>query len=351
MKNRKKTWITVVVSVFVLMTIAVPFWSFGNIEDKLNDEASMLDSYKALESTRMEWNGRNCYLIVPGNINEDNAQDAVDGIEGIQGVRNVKIIYDESIQLADEKIEEPDDVTPQKTLGGFVLQWNPDDKVITGELDEDSAENFEDNFAVKGIIINDEFFISDDMMDKLESFGVNIYEVLSEGKLEVDGDKVKITGTVADADNYENLVSSWSKFDWLNVDLKMPEPDDGDIDEVQMAIDTLLELDNIQFDFNETSVAESSVVILDAIADILLKNEEIYIDIIGHTDSVGSLYTNQYFSEKRAEEVMEELENRGVDTSRMNSYGMGETMLLDTGNTDEAHALNRRVEIIVGGND
>lgn len=35
----------------------------------------------------------------------------------------------------------------------------------------------------------------------------------------------------------------------------------------------------------------------------------------------------------------------------MNAYGMGEIVLLDDSRTEEADQMNRRVEIIAGGND
>lgn len=351
--KKRKIWIAITISVFTLITIAVPFWSFGNIEDKLNDEASMLDSYKALESTKMEWNGRNCYLIVPGNMSENIAEASADEIEEIQGVRNVKIIYDDSIQLQQEIEEEPGETIPEKVPGGFVLVWNHDDRNISGNLDEDSAKDVEDIFKVEGLTIDEDFNISDDILSKLELLGTDLYDVLIEGKLEVDGDKVKLSGTVSDSDEYDNLLDEWSKYDWLELDIKKPEPTEAgnDTDEVQAAIDSLLALDNIQFEFAEIRVAQSSVETLDAIAEILVENEDIHIDIIGHTDSVGTLSTNQYLSVKRAEEVLRQLNKRGVDDFRMSSYGMGETMPLDTSGTDQAHAINRRVEIIVGGND
>jgi len=337
-KKKRKTWIAVLV--FVLLTVAVPFWSFSNIEDNLNDEASMLDSYKALESTEMEWNGRNCYLIVPGNMSENLAEKVAEDIEGIQGVRNAEIIYDGIILLKEDEI-----VITEKSPGGFTLEWNTDGKNISGNLDEDSGQKVDDIFDVDGLSIDDEYSISDNILDKLKAIGAQIFDELSKGKLEVDGESIRLSGTVADADEYDNIIDRLNDIDGLELDLKRPEPDDTG------AVEYVIEFDNIQFEFAEIRVADASMETLDEIAKDLLENDDVYVDIVGHTDTVGTMSTNQYLSQKRAEEVARQLEIRGVEPSRMNSYGMGETMPIDANDTDEAHATNRRVEILLGGNN
>lgn len=72
------------------------------------------------------------------------------------------------------------------------------------------------------------------------------------------------------------------------------------------------------------------------------------IDVIGHTDSMGSEEYNQGLSERRAMAVKEFLVANGVSADIIDVSGMGETQPVATNDTEEGRAKNRRVEIHVG---
>jgi len=72
------------------------------------------------------------------------------------------------------------------------------------------------------------------------------------------------------------------------------------------------------------------------------------IDVIGHTDSVGSAEYNQGLSERRAMAVKEFMVSEGIDAGIIDASGKGETEPAASNDTDEGRALNRRVEIHVG---
>ena len=69
------------------------------------------------------------------------------------------------------------------------------------------------------------------------------------------------------------------------------------------------------------------------------------IDIIGYTDSTGSLQLNQDLSNRRARSVAAYLEGNGVQASRISSYGAGPSQPIASNDTASGRALNRRVEI------
>jgi len=70
------------------------------------------------------------------------------------------------------------------------------------------------------------------------------------------------------------------------------------------------------------------------------------VEVIGHTDSVGSSEYNQSLSERRAETVKEWFEVV-VPGFPVTARGAGESTPLASNDTDEGRALNRRVEIMV----
>ena len=69
--------------------------------------------------------------------------------------------------------------------------------------------------------------------------------------------------------------------------------------------------------------------------------------IEGHTDSDGSNELNQTLSENRAAAVKNYLIENGINASRLNSTGYGETKPIDTNKTAKGKANNRRVEVLL----
>ncbi|RDV25615.1 OmpA family protein [Alteromonas aestuariivivens] len=70
--------------------------------------------------------------------------------------------------------------------------------------------------------------------------------------------------------------------------------------------------------------------------------------IEGHTSSPGTEEYNMWLSKKRAAAFKDVLVNMyGLEASRIETVGYGETQLLDTSSTSEAHRVNRRIEVTV----
>jgi outer membrane protein OmpA-like peptidoglycan-associated protein len=104
------------------------------------------------------------------------------------------------------------------------------------------------------------------------------------------------------------------------------------------------------FDFDKSIVKEEGKLALMELGENI-KDQGIRvkdIDIIGHTDSVGTQIYNASLSERRASAVAEYLISLGVNGAIIDTAGMGELDPVDTNNTDAGRAKNRRVEILVG---
>lgn len=105
------------------------------------------------------------------------------------------------------------------------------------------------------------------------------------------------------------------------------------------------DLSGVNFEFNSAELNSSATAILNEGATIIENNPGIRVDIEGHTDSVGSDAYNQRLSERRAQSVQQYLEGRGIESSRMSASGQGESQPIDTNDTAEGRARNRRVEL------
>jgi len=71
------------------------------------------------------------------------------------------------------------------------------------------------------------------------------------------------------------------------------------------------------------------------------------LDIGGHTDNVGSANGNKSLSGKRAKFVKDYLARNGLSSRQMNSQGFGLTKPIQTNDTEDGRAKNRRVEVIL----
>lgn len=102
---------------------------------------------------------------------------------------------------------------------------------------------------------------------------------------------------------------------------------------------------NLTFPTDSAAIQPRFGPVLNDVADVLQTYPATYVDVIGHTDSIGAADYNQLLSERRASSVAQALINRGVMTDRLYVAGMGETAPVASNETDEGRAANRRVEI------
>jgi len=103
----------------------------------------------------------------------------------------------------------------------------------------------------------------------------------------------------------------------------------------------------IYFDVNKDVVKPESYGTLKDIATVLNENPGVRVKIIGHTDSDGADPANLDLSKRRAGSVKNELvKTFGIDSSRLETDGMGESQPIAPNDNPVNKALNRRVEFI-----
>lgn len=106
-------------------------------------------------------------------------------------------------------------------------------------------------------------------------------------------------------------------------------------------------LNGVNFDFDKCTLRSDAIAILDEAVRVLNSNE-IRVELAGHTDSVGSDAYNQKLSECRAKVVADYLNDKGVEGGKIVSVnGYGESKPIDTNDTAEGRARNRRTELNV----
>lgn len=107
-------------------------------------------------------------------------------------------------------------------------------------------------------------------------------------------------------------------------------------------------LRNIYFDFDKATFQTESYTELNKLEAMLAQNQQMVVEIAGHTDAIGTKAYNQYLSLKRAQAVKNYLTKKGINTRRITARGYGKSKPLAS-NDDErgGRELNRRVEFKV----
>jgi OOP family OmpA-OmpF porin len=106
-------------------------------------------------------------------------------------------------------------------------------------------------------------------------------------------------------------------------------------------------LKNIYFDFDKTTLKKESSTELNKVVNFLKQNSTVEIEISGHTDNKGSDDYNLSLSQGRSQAVVDYLIKQGIESYRLTARGYGENKPIDTNDTDEGRANNRRVEFTV----
>lgn len=103
----------------------------------------------------------------------------------------------------------------------------------------------------------------------------------------------------------------------------------------------------ITFDVNSAAIKGDFYGPLDEVSTTLIEYPKTAVDVVGHASSDGDDSYNQQLSERRANSVSSYLVNSGVQSVRLNAFGMGETQPIADNSTQAGRAANRRVEILL----
>jgi outer membrane protein OmpA-like peptidoglycan-associated protein len=104
-------------------------------------------------------------------------------------------------------------------------------------------------------------------------------------------------------------------------------------------------LRGVTFETGNSTLRAESFTVLDIVAQSLVANPDIRIEIAGYTDNTGAAAVNQRLSQARADVVRAYLVSRGVAPERMTSKGYGPSNPIAPNTTREGRAQNRRVEL------
>jgi outer membrane protein OmpA-like peptidoglycan-associated protein len=123
----------------------------------------------------------------------------------------------------------------------------------------------------------------------------------------------------------------------------------GKLAEGKFLYETVLSDDRVRFGFDSSELSDEARVMLDDLAaDLRQRNEDVYIEIQGHTDTTGSDDYNLDLGRQRAEAVQRYLNLRhAVALHRTSVVSYGESAPVTENDTRDGRSANRRVVLVV----
>jgi len=119
----------------------------------------------------------------------------------------------------------------------------------------------------------------------------------------------------------------------------------ANIEMIPIRAGTIIQLDNIFFEANKSDLKLESSASLDALAEFLLANPNIYIEIGGHTNGLPNDAFCQKLSNDRAKNVVDYLTLKGIQSDHLTWKGYGKTTPIADNATAAGRKKNQRVEL------
>lgn len=104
-------------------------------------------------------------------------------------------------------------------------------------------------------------------------------------------------------------------------------------------------LENVFYAKDSFQLKPESFIELNKVAEFLLKNSQLKIEVGGHTDNTGNETCNLKLSEQRAKSVYDYLLSQKVAPNQLSYKGYGDKLPIRGNETDEGKARNRRTEL------
>jgi outer membrane protein OmpA-like peptidoglycan-associated protein len=169
--------------------------------------------------------------------------------------------------------------------------------------------------------------------------------VLAERTREADNAKIAAANSKQAAD------SALNQRDQANVETARVQAELDALKATPTPRGMVLTLGDVLFDTGRAELKSGASRKLDQLAQFLVEHPDRRVQIDGFTDSVGTDSYNEELSERRANAVREALIARGVESSRIGTEGYGKSYPVANNTESGGRQLNRRVEVVIGGNN
>ena len=113
----------------------------------------------------------------------------------------------------------------------------------------------------------------------------------------------------------------------------------------RVAVGNVIRLENLIFQVGRTRISPESYEELNVVARMMQDNNNMVIQLEGHTDYLGDSKQNLKLSQARVDAVKSYLATKGIQKNRVKTKAFGGSQPLSREDSPEAHRMNRRVEL------
>jgi outer membrane protein OmpA-like peptidoglycan-associated protein len=176
---------------------------------------------------------------------------------------------------------------------------------------------------------------------------------------QIERDQIRLAARTHEADNAKQSAANARAV--ADVALNQRDQATEETARVQAELDALkatptprgmvLTLGDVLFDTGRAELKSGATRKIDQLAQFLMEHPDRRVQIEGFTDSVGTDSYNEDLSQRRADAVKAALINRGIEPSRVGTEGYGKAYPVANNNDSGGRQLNRRVEVVIGGNN
>jgi OOP family OmpA-OmpF porin len=330
----------------------------ADIQDKV--EKSLLRNN--LQSIQVSTNGRD--ITLRGVVNSDALKAKAARVAAVDGYSSV----DNEIEVVPEQIVPKAAIVEPYTL---LLRLKNDQSIIlSGSVS--SAETKTKLLDLANSRYG-KLHVTDDLSVRTKApanwkdtavVALNSFSRLKQGQVRLSNQEFFLTG-VADSEESrqqigEYLEGNLPKNYTGNLDIAIVSNDetidDGNelsqkqqTENCQKEFKSLLSDNQILFGTGGAVITKSSFGLLDKLVLVAMGCPDKVIIVAGYTDSKGSSKNNKKLSEKRAQAVVNYLQEKGIGKKNLKAIGYGEEKPVATNRTPKGRALNRRIEFIVEG--
>jgi outer membrane protein OmpA-like peptidoglycan-associated protein len=176
---------------------------------------------------------------------------------------------------------------------------------------------------------------------------------------QIERDQIRLAARTREADNAKQSATNARAV--ADVALNQRDQATEETARVQAELDALkatptprgmvLTLGDVLFDTGRAELKSGATRKVDQLAQFLMEHPDRRVQIEGFTDSVGTDSYNEDLSQRRADAVKAALINRGIEPSRIGTEGFGKAYPVANNTDSGGRQLNRRVEVVIGGNN
>jgi peptidoglycan-associated lipoprotein len=106
--------------------------------------------------------------------------------------------------------------------------------------------------------------------------------------------------------------------------------------------------EDVRFGFNQSELTDNARNVLESlITQLKADNRNVFIEVQGHTDALGTEDYNMKLGQERSDAVRRYLSENGIPLHRISTISYGETRPLGENKSRKGRSTNRRVVIIV----